>query len=97
METESKPSQSRVMTNTTEDWCSRTATCLKQLRLLPRVVVITWFAFTIYVGVWFMKLPDPTTVQMTYASGVMAALATILGFYNGSVSIGKNSSNKGND
>lgn len=85
------------MTNTPADWCSRTADCLKQLRLIPRAAVLVWFGFTIYTGVWFMALVDPTGVQVTFASAVLTALATILGFYNGSISIGQNSSSKGND
>ena len=86
------------MTRTTNsDWCDRLAACSDKLRIIPKLAVIAWFGFTIYVGHWFMQLPDPSAVQMTFTSAVIAALATILGFYKGSIAIGQNAQSRGKD
>lgn len=82
---------------TDNSWCDRVAECSDKLRIIPKIAVLAWFGFTIYVGHWFMQLPEPSAVQMTFTSAVIAALATILGFYKGSIAIGQNAQSRGKD
>jgi hypothetical protein len=52
-----------------------------QLRVVPRLMMLTYMWATYTVSVWFMNLPEPTTSQSTFASVVWGAGAAWFGIY----------------
>lgn len=65
-------------------WSSRAQHIFASLRIIPRVLLILYGIICWKIYVWFTGLPDPTTAQTTFATGIWAAAAAWFGLYNNS-------------
>lgn len=90
MATANKPSPSQRTTDTS-NWCARARECMNELRIVPRCALVSYFVYLGYTGVWFMNLPDPSGIQMTYATLIAGLLPAMVGLYQGSITAGANS------
>lgn len=61
---------------------------MNELRIVPRIALVVYFGFVGYVSLWFMELPDPTGVQMTFATLIAGLLPAVIGLYQGSIRMG---------
>lgn len=77
------------MTNTT-NWCDRAAECLNKLRIWPRASFLAYWVMLGYVVWWFTHLPDPSGIQMAFASLVAGLLAPVGAIYSGAMTMGAN-------
>ncbi len=56
---------------------------LEQLRIIPRMLMITMLIMTYQVVGWFMDLPDPSVAQSGLVSVCMGALTGCFGIWMG--------------
>lgn len=62
---------------------------IENLRIIPRVLMVTMLVMTYRVVEWFMDLPDPNPEQAALVSVMTGALTGAFGLFLGSVGSGK--------
>lgn len=58
------------MTEQKENWETRLANALDNLRAMPRFLIGSYIYLVFLVTEWFMALPDPTNQQATFVTVV---------------------------
>ena len=61
---------------------------IENLRIIPRVLMMTMLVMTYRVVEWFMDLPDPNPEQAALVSVMTGALTGAFGLFLGSVGSG---------
>jgi len=61
---------------------------IENLRIIPRVLMVTMLVMTYRVVEWFMDLPDPNPEQAALVSVMTGALTGAFGLFLGSVGSG---------
>ena len=61
---------------------------IENLRIIPRVLMVTMLVMTYLVVEWFMDLPDPNPEQAALVSVMTGALTGAFGLFLGSVGSG---------
>jgi hypothetical protein len=46
---------------------------LNDLRVVPRLMMLSYMALLLYSSLWFMGLPSPSTQQAGFAAAILAA------------------------
>lgn len=54
---------------------------VNEWRVIPRLLVLMYGMFCLYVGLWFMDLPAPSGAQSTFVSVIWGSAAVWFGFY----------------
>ncbi len=54
---------------------------LNEWRIIPRLLVLCYGAFCLYVGMWFMELENPVNAQSVFVSVIWGAATGWFGFY----------------
>lgn len=57
---------------------------LEQLRIIPRMLMVTMLVMTYQVVSWFMDLPDPSSAQAALVSVMTGTLTGSFGLFLGS-------------
>lgn len=51
----------------------RISDVLNELRVVPRLMMLSYMSLLLYSSMWFMGLPDPSTQQAGFAAAILAA------------------------
>ena len=61
--------------------CDHWAQIINRLRIIPRLIVVSYAWIFWNTADWFMGLPDPTSTQAAFVSTVVGAGAAFFGLY----------------